>query len=110
MKATVTVRSYIDTEKLVANFSKEMIDDIRKKIKKRSKQLVPVRTGKLKRSIRLIQKYTVGTTVRYAGYVEGGTKFMRARPYMQPAIDDVMRTLPAIQREAFRDAVRMSKG
>jgi hypothetical protein len=34
---------------------------------------------------------------------------MRAQPYMEPAIDDVMRTLPSIEKKAFRDAARKAK-
>ena len=109
MKATVTIREYVDKERLVKNFSQEMVDEIRERIQRRAQQLVPVDTGKLRASIRLIQKYTVGSTVRYAGYVEQGTRYMRAQPYMEPARDDVMRTLPTIQREAFREAARRSK-
>jgi HK97 gp10 family phage protein len=109
MKATVTIRNHIDKKELLENFSDEMIDEIRERIQRRAKQLVPVDTGKLQASIRLIQRYTVGSTVRYAGYVENGTRFMRAQPYMEPAIEDVMRTLPSIQRQAFRDASRRSK-
>jgi hypothetical protein len=29
----------------------------------------------------------VGTNVKYARFIEEGTKFMRARPYLQPALD-----------------------
>ena len=109
MKATVTVRKYVDKERFLKNFDEEILEDIRQKIMLRAKQLVPVKTGKLQQSIRKIQKYSVGSTVRYAGYVEYGPRFMRARPYMDPAIEDVMRTLPSIQREAFREASRRSK-
>jgi HK97 gp10 family phage protein len=109
MKATVTIRKHIDKERLVKEFDDELIDEIREKIIRRARQLVPVDTGKLQASIRMLGKYSVGSTVRYAGFVEYGTRFMRAQPYMEPAIDDVMRTLPSIEKKAFRDAARKAK-
>ena len=51
-------------------------------------------TGTLKRSISLDISYdgmtgTVGPTVHYGGYVERGTRFMDAQPYLKPAFVDV---------------------
>ena len=50
---------------------------------------VPVRTGRLQRSIQVIQlafmKWKVGSDLYYAGFVEFGTSRMQAHPYMRPA-------------------------
>ena len=63
------------------------------KIVKEAKRLCPVDTGHLRDSIkRSASKRTargyrviVGTPVRYAGYVEFGTRKMSAQPYLRPA-------------------------
>ena len=59
---------------------------------KKGKQFIPP-TGTLKRSIGLDIKdggYTavVEPTAEYAGYVELGTRFMQAQPYLKPAHDE----------------------
>lgn len=67
----------------------------------------PVDTGNLKRSIRLEIKdrgLTVVSeaTAEYAPYVEWGTRYMGAQPYMKPAF--------CIQKEQFRrDLERLTK-
>lgn len=53
----------------------------------------PVDTGNLKRSIGLSiedagMTAKVKPTADYAGYVEYGTRFMEAQPYMKPALDE----------------------
>ncbi|WP_019008981.1 HK97-gp10 family putative phage morphogenesis protein [Deinococcus aquatilis] len=55
--------------------------------------LAPVDTGRLRQSIN-VQKigkghYRVGTNVNYAPFVEFGTRYMRAQPFMRPAIEKV---------------------
>ena len=54
----------------------------------------PVDSGTLKRSITLEITDAGMTaeseaTVHYAGYVEYGTRFMNAQPYMRPALEEV---------------------
>lgn len=49
---------------------------------------VPVDTSNLKKSIKGQLKglsYEVEASANYAGYVEYGTRFMEAQPYMEPA-------------------------
>lgn len=51
-------------------------------------------TGTLRRSIKMQIKDNgltgiTGPTVNYGGYVENGTRFMRAQPYIQPGFDEV---------------------
>lgn len=67
-------------------------------IQTRAKRLVPVDTGRLRASILTTAPFqrrgrlvvTVGSVVHYAGYVEKGTRFMRARPYLVPALEQEM--------------------
>lgn len=57
-----------------------------------AKDMTPVRTGNLRDSInnRPSGKHgqEIGTKVEYAGYVELGTRKMRAQPYLRPAAEN----------------------
>jgi HK97 gp10 family phage protein len=72
----------------------------------------PVRTGNLRSSIldpnRGLQLAnstgfvgSVGSGTGYGGFVEGGTRFMRARPYLRPAVEST----DAVIQEFFTEAV-----
>jgi HK97 gp10 family phage protein len=72
----------------------------------------PVRTGNLRSSIldphrglRLANSSgftgSVGSGTGYGGFVEGGTRFMRARPYLRPAVNSTNDTV----QEFFTEAV-----
>lgn len=65
------------------------------RVQNRAKQLCPVDTGRLRSSIQLVDPHQVstdvlsvrvGTAVNYARYVEFGTRYMAARPYLRPAL------------------------
>lgn len=84
--------------KLQDNMKKEAVKTVVKKNGSRLQQTAqreaPVDTGTLKRSI--ILEITDGgmtaeseATAHYAGYVEYGTRFMSAQPYMHPAVREV---------------------
>lgn len=60
-------------------------------MQEKAQRKVPVDTGTLKGSIRLDISgngvaATVEPTAEYAAYVELGTRFMEAQPYLKPAI------------------------
>lgn len=63
----------------------------------------PVRTGTLRNSIRAIRitalhwKVVVGA--HYGLYVEWGTRYMRAQPYLQPAVNLVRPVFMAAMRQ-----------
>jgi HK97 gp10 family phage protein len=64
------------------------------KLDKAVKKKVPVDTRYLKRSVGLKMSDggftgTVGATAEYAPYLEYGTRFMRAQPFMKPSLDEV---------------------
>lgn len=61
-----------------------------------AKTLCPVDTGTLRRSIHAVIsergfRAVVGPSVAYAIFVEFGTRFMAARPYMRPAAARTLR-------------------
>ena len=63
-------------------------------VQSRAKMLCPVDTGRLRSSIQTTSPKETGTgvtvrigsNVNYARYVELGTRRMRARPYLRPAL------------------------
>jgi HK97 gp10 family phage protein len=75
------------------------------KVTERAKEIVPVRTGRLRNSIYRRKTgflgWEVGATMFYAGFVEFGTRYMRARPYLRPAVEEKM---PEV-REELKDAL-----
>jgi HK97 gp10 family phage protein len=65
---------------------------------KRANRDVPVDTGKLLNSIKVIKDRSgarVEVQAKYAGFVEEGTRNMRAQPYIYKHIPTVMATLMA---------------
>lgn len=61
-------------------------------LQQNAQRKVPVKTGTLKRSIRLEIRdegltAEVAATTNYAGYVELGTRYMNAQPYMRPSYE-----------------------
>lgn len=73
----------------------------------KSQRNAPVDTGTLKRGIGLDvsdngMTATVEPTAEYAPYVELGTRFMEAQPYLKPAFDE--------QKEKFKkDMAKLTK-
>jgi HK97 gp10 family phage protein len=82
-------------------------EQVAEHIKKRAERNAPLRTGHLRRRIRL-EKFGHGETVdvvsdtgdathrEYAAYNEFGTRYMSARPYMTPAAVEGILFLPAM--------------
>jgi HK97 gp10 family phage protein len=76
-------------------------------VKALAKQLVPVRTGHLRSSIySKIQEWVaeIGAKATYAMFVEFGTRYMQARPYLYPAIQEHLPRLEQIILEAIDQA------
>jgi len=72
-----------------------------------AKTLCPVDTGLLRRSIHTVisdggMRAVVGPSVVYSIFVEFGTRFMAARPYMRPAAARVLRLFPSRLRTRLR--------
>jgi HK97 gp10 family phage protein len=76
-------------------------------VKALAKQLVPVRTGHLRSSIYAkIQEWVaeIGAEATYALFVELGTRYMQAQPYLYPAIQEHLPQLEQIICEAIDEA------
>lgn len=61
--------------------------EVAQEVEAGAQQRVPVVTGTLRDSIQA-QPDRVVATAPYAGYVEFGTAYMTAEPYMRPAADE----------------------
>jgi len=73
-------------------------------VKALATQLVPVKTGHLRSSIYAkIQQWAaeIGAEATYALFVELGTRFMQARPYLFPAVQEHLPRLEQIICEAI---------
>ncbi|MEM1589284.1 MAG: HK97 gp10 family phage protein [Candidatus Bathyarchaeia archaeon] len=76
-------------------------------VKALAKQLVPVRTGHLRSSIYAkIQEWVaeIGAEAAYALFVEFGTRYMQAQPYLYPAIQEYLPQLEQIICDALEAA------
>lgn len=81
-------------------------------VKALAKQLVHVRTGHLRSSIYAhVREWVaeIGAEAAYALFVEFGTRYMRAQPYLYPAIQEYLPQLEAIICEAI-DQAKMEAG
>lgn len=77
----------------IANFKVPMDDAIElflQKVVSGAQAVVPVRTGRLQRSIMFgggDGVWWVGSRLFYAPFVEFGTRYMSARPFMRPSLN-----------------------
>jgi HK97 gp10 family phage protein len=81
-------------------------------VKESAGQRVPVKTGQLRDSIYAkIGEWVaeVGAEASYAVFVEFGTRYMRARPFLYPAVQEALPRLEAIILEAI-EAAKMEAG
>lgn len=101
----------VGMEKLQKKLKKNIrMDDVRRVVRHNGAEMqgkaqdnAPVDTGTLKRSIGLDitdggLTAEVEPTAEYAPYVELGTRFMEAQPYLKPAFDD--------QKEKFKQDMK----
>ena len=102
-------------EKLDSAMQRQIREQLAKwaaNVKDAAKQLAPVRTGYLRSSLYAeIQGWTakIGAEASYAGFVEFGTRYMQARPYIYPALQKHLPQLEQIILEAL-DAAKREAG
>ncbi len=76
-------------------------------VKAEASRQVPVRTGYLKSTIYAkIREWTaeIGAEAAYALFVELGTKYMQAHPYLYPAVEQFLPRLEATITAAIKQA------
>ena len=76
-------------------------------VKAEAMRKVPVRTGYLRSTIYATVKdwvVNVGADATYASFVELGTRFMQAQPYLWPAIQQYLPELEQMVKEAIAQA------
>jgi len=81
-------------------------------VKAEAMRRAPVRTGYLRSSIYAVVKdwvVNIGAEATYALFVELGTRYMRARPYLWPSIQAHLPQLEQIVKEAI-DAAKAEAG
>lgn len=74
-------------EKLKENMDKAL-DEGSERVLTQAKLLAPVDTGRLRQSLektKIQNGYRVKTELEYAPFVEFGTKFQRAQPFLRPS-------------------------
>lgn len=75
---------------------------------RRSRQLTPVDTGRLRASTREVFRPLygeVGTHVNYDIYVHEGTRYMRARPYLRDAVNETSNEINSMFAQEMQDAL-----
>jgi HK97 gp10 family phage protein len=81
-------------------------------VKAEAMQRAPVRTGHLRSSIYAVVRewvVNIGAEATYALFVEVGTRYMHARPYLWPSIQAHLPWLEQIVKEAI-DAAKAEAG
>jgi HK97 gp10 family phage protein len=101
LKAAVVTRALIDVE--LGRVAEQVVED--------AKSRVPVRSGRLRDSIKAAPVFggiEVGPSAFYAALVEFGTAKVPPRPYMMPAAEKVqpefIKAVQKIGEQALKDA------
>lgn len=102
-------------EKLEAKLTKNMdLSKVKATVKKNGSQLqkkaqknAPIDTGNLRQKIALEitdngKTAEVESTAEYGAYVELGTRFMKAQPYLKPAFEEQKEKFKADMKELVR--------
>lgn len=83
-------KAVLEKQSRVQELARPVVKYHGSQLQQNAQRYAPVDTGNLKRSIRLEIKDAgmtaeIAATAEYSPYVEYGTRFMLAKPYMQPA-------------------------
>ena len=114
IEITCDVEGVREFQEAMRNFESAMQEYVHRQlaswvadVKALARQLVPVRTGHLRSTIYTkIRDWVaeIGAEAAYALFVELGTRYMRARPYLYPAIQQHLPRLETIILEAIDQA------
>ena len=89
----VTMKSYVSQVKIeAAKATNKALEQCGLLAETYAKMICPVDTGRLRNSITHAQldekTEVIGSNVKYAPYVELGTRRQKAQPYLRPAAED----------------------
>lgn len=102
---------HIDMDAFARKLASYTVAEAAAAIEGKAANLAPVDSGNLRNSMYRKDisdmRVEVGNTADYAVYVEFGTRFMGAQPYLIPAVDE---TRKQIMRIARRQAQRAANG
>jgi HK97 gp10 family phage protein len=97
---TVTTVKHRDPTLAIAGALQKVIEMAAMNIEAEAKQLAPVDTGNLRASIGASSEgplsWVVRASAHYAVYVEMGTRYMAAQPFMRPAVERARARLSAM--------------
>ncbi len=90
MGVTVNQDNREQWERLFGQALTKALEEIGLTAENYAKKACPVDTGRLRNSITHVARPSekavyIGTNVEYGPYVELGTRYMKARPYLRPA-------------------------
>lgn len=101
------------------SMAEKLVDKTGEKIVSRAKSIVPVRTGRLQRSIRYEKEKAPGEVsmeiiadgheegkISYASFVEYGTRKMMPRPYIRPALNEYIGAFEDGVKNLLRDLLK----
>lgn len=74
-------------------------------VQRKAQSKAPVDTGNLRRSIALNvngNRAIIRSNANYSGYLEYGTRYMKAQPYLRPAVEEVAPVFEKLLMEKFR--------
>lgn len=98
-------------------YGEQSVEDVQRivqqgagRLRDHAKNVVPVRTARLKNSIQVTSfkrtstgaEATVGPNTEYEMYVEYGTSRMAARPYMRPATEQAFQDMLGMVKRSLR--------
>jgi len=76
---------------------------------KNMQEKVPVRTGTLKRSLKSIDRpQPLIEMVYYGQYVDGGTKYMSAQPFIDPTFDETFKEMADVLPEEIFKQIELA--
>lgn len=98
----------------LAFLADEMVKNEAEIMRSTAENMVPVRTGLLRSTIKSVKtglaSYEVEANTKYAGYVEWGTRYMNAQPYMTPGYAAGLLALPVEARKFGVNIKRVARG
>lgn len=85
---------------------KTALEAIGQYVEGEAKTNAPVDTGLLRSSINhktTADKAVIGTNTEYAGFVEKGTRYQKAQPYLEPAVTKNINNIKHIAEKHFKE-------